>query len=83
MKDTASELRADIARHQLRYYRLAPYVGLHPTRLGEHLSGRRPLYPELIERIRRAIERELASREREAAASTPRAGRVSGTDERP
>jgi len=53
--DPAAELRAELARHQVAIYRLAPIVGLHPSHLGQVLRGRRPLSPELARRIRRAL----------------------------
>jgi hypothetical protein len=53
--DTAADLRAEMARRQVAIYRLAPAVGLHPSHLGQVLSGRRPLTPELAERIERAL----------------------------
>ena len=53
--DPAAELRAEMARRQLRIYDVAPRVGLHPSHLGQVLRGRRPLSPELAERIRQAI----------------------------
>jgi plasmid maintenance system antidote protein VapI len=61
--DSASDLRAEIARRQLVIYELAPRVGLHPAHLGQVLRGRRPLTAELEARIRAALaqtdEREL------------------------
>jgi hypothetical protein len=55
LTDPAAELRAELARRQVVIYRLAPIVGLHPSHLGQVLSGRRPLSPELADRIRRAL----------------------------
>ena len=55
LDDSAAELRAEIARRQVAIYRLAPTAGLHPSHLGQVLSGRRPLSPELADRIRCAL----------------------------
>jgi plasmid maintenance system antidote protein VapI len=55
LTDPAAELRAELARRQVAIYRLAPIVGLHPSHLGQVLSGRRPLSPELADRIRCAL----------------------------
>ena len=51
----AGDLRAEVARHMVPIYRLAPRVGLHPAHLGQVLRGRRPLSPELEARIRTAL----------------------------
>jgi DNA-binding transcriptional regulator YdaS (Cro superfamily) len=53
--DPAADLRAEVARRQVPLYRLAPLVGLHPSHLGQVLRGRRPLTPELAQRIERAL----------------------------
>jgi len=53
--DLAADLRAEVARHQVPIYRLAPLVGLHPSHLGQVLRGRRPLPSELADRIRGAL----------------------------
>ena len=63
--DSASELRAEIARRQVVIYELAPKVGLHPAHLGQVLRGRRPLTAELEARIRAALA-ETDEREPEA-----------------
>ena len=52
---SAGDLRAEVARHMVPIYRLAPRVGLHPAHLGQVLRGRRPLSPELETRIRAAL----------------------------
>jgi plasmid maintenance system antidote protein VapI len=52
---SAADLRAEIARHMVPIYRLAPLVGLHPAHLGPILRGRRALSPELAARIQAAI----------------------------
>ncbi len=54
--DRAAELRAEVARQMVPVYVLASRVGLHPAHLGQVLRGRRPLPPELAERISRALQ---------------------------
>jgi DNA-binding transcriptional regulator YdaS (Cro superfamily) len=54
--ESAADLRAGIARQMVPLYQLAPRVGLHPAHLGQVLRGKRPLSPELAERIRRALD---------------------------
>jgi DNA-binding transcriptional regulator YdaS (Cro superfamily) len=61
--DSASELRAEIARRMVPIYRLAPRVGLHPAHLGQVLRGRRSLSPELATRIRAAISEAAQDRQ--------------------
>jgi hypothetical protein len=56
--DRAAELRAEMARHMVPIYRIASRVGLHPAHLGQALRGRRPLSPEMAERIERALQEE-------------------------
>ncbi len=51
----AADIRAEIARHRVRLYELAPAIGVHPTRLGRMLNGRRPLPEEIARRIMRAL----------------------------
>ncbi len=58
--DRAAELRAEVARQMVPVYVLASRVGLHPAHLGQVLRGRRPLPPELAERISRALHSEGA-----------------------
>lgn len=53
--DLAAELRAEVARQMVPVYVLASRVGLHPAHLGQVLRGRRPLPPELAQRISRAL----------------------------
>ncbi len=53
--DRAAELRAEVARQMVPVYVLASRVGLHPAHLGQVLRGRRPLPPELAERIAREL----------------------------
>jgi len=59
--DPAADLRAEIARHRIAIYHLAAIVGLHPSHLGQVLSGRRPLSPELAARIQNALCKEADS----------------------
>jgi DNA-binding transcriptional regulator YdaS (Cro superfamily) len=54
----AADLRAEMARRQVEIYRLSARIGLHPSHLGQVLRGRRPLPPDLAERIERAIREE-------------------------
>ena len=53
--EVVTELRAELARQMVPVYVLASRVGLHPAHLGQVLRGRRPLPPELAERIARAL----------------------------
>jgi hypothetical protein len=53
---TPADFRALIAFYDLKLYRLAPGVGLHPTRLSLVLHGRAPLHRDLAERLLRAIQ---------------------------
>ena len=55
---SAADLRALIGYHQLKIYRLAPLVDLHPSRLSLVLNGRVPLPRDLAERLVRVIEAE-------------------------
>ena len=57
MPTTAAELRAEIARLQVRKYKLAGMVGIRPSLLGPMLNGRIPLPPEVAERVEHALER--------------------------
>ncbi len=66
--ESAGDLRAEIARQMVPLYRLAPQVGLHPTHLGQVLRGRRPLSPELADRIRRALSEDAHGRQHAAVA---------------
>ena len=56
---SAADLRALLARHEIRRYEIAPAVGLDPAKLGRLLNGREPLTPQLAQRIAAAIDREL------------------------
>ncbi len=53
---TAADLRAAIARTQVKLFRLAALVDCHPVTLGKILRGRKLLRPELAERILRALQ---------------------------
>ena len=44
---SAADLRALLARHEIRGYQIAPAVGLDPAKLGRLLNGREPLTPQL------------------------------------
>jgi plasmid maintenance system antidote protein VapI len=48
---SATDLRAEVARRQIRRYELAAKVGVHPGRLGQMLNGKQPLPTELAERL--------------------------------
>jgi plasmid maintenance system antidote protein VapI len=56
--ETRDELRFEIVRRDVRLYRLAARLDVHPSRLGRILRGREPLSEALAERIRQAIEAE-------------------------
>lgn len=58
---TAADIRAELARRRLKLYRIAPRIGLHPNNLSLVLQERRPLSPDLAERIMRAILEEPRS----------------------
>lgn len=53
----AADLRAAIARRQIRLYVLAAEVGVHPGRLGMMLGGRLTLPAALARRVSAAIEK--------------------------
>ena len=55
MAATAAELRAEIARMQVRKYQLAGLVGIHPSVLGPMLNERILLPAEVADRIERAL----------------------------
>jgi hypothetical protein len=59
--ETPAGFRAAIAYHNIRVYELAAAVGMHPGRLSLVLHGRAPLYPDVAERLRAAIERAAAA----------------------
>jgi hypothetical protein len=58
---TAADIRAELARHRLKLYLIAPRVGLHPNNLSLVLQERRPLSPHLAVRLMRAIAEETRS----------------------
>ena len=57
---TSAEFRAVIAYHDLKLYRLAADIELHPARLSLALHGRAPLHADLVERLWRAIQEAAA-----------------------
>jgi plasmid maintenance system antidote protein VapI len=57
---TDAEFRAVIAYHDLKLYRLAADIGLHPARLSLALHGRAPLHRDLADRLWRAIQEAAA-----------------------
>lgn len=50
-----ADLRADVARHQLLLYELAPRLRMNPQRLGALLSERIPMRSEVAAKIADAI----------------------------
>jgi plasmid maintenance system antidote protein VapI len=58
---TAADIRAELARRRLRAFVIAAKVGVHPNNLSGILHERRPLSPELAERIMRAITAEAGA----------------------
>jgi plasmid maintenance system antidote protein VapI len=60
---TPGEIRAELARRQIRVYELAPVVKIHPGRLGAMLSERLPMRPEVATRVAEAL-RSMPPRER-------------------
>ncbi len=54
-KTTAADLRGDIAKANVRVYKVAALVDLHPSRLSEILHGHVPLSVDLAQRIREAV----------------------------
>jgi plasmid maintenance system antidote protein VapI len=56
--ETLDELRFEILRRDVRLYRLAARLDVHPSRLGRMLRGREPLSESLAARIREQIEAE-------------------------
>jgi len=57
-----ADLRADLARHQIHIYVVAPAVGLHPRRLGRMLSGAEPMRADVARSLERAITATLRDR---------------------
>ena len=53
---TAAQLRSGIAQRQVRLYKLAAHVGLHPGRLGMMLNESIPMPQEIADRIQQALE---------------------------
>jgi hypothetical protein len=64
LAELAGDLRAKVARAQLRLYEVAAFVPMSPPRLSGYLGGVRPLTPELAARIDRAIDAALTARTR-------------------
>jgi predicted urease superfamily metal-dependent hydrolase len=62
---TAADLRALVARRQVRLFEIGYLVGLHPAKIGLLLNEHRPLPAELAQRLQAAIEA-AATRRREA-----------------
>jgi plasmid maintenance system antidote protein VapI len=58
MIPTPADLRAEIARRQIRLYEFAPRVGLDPAHIGKALRGRAPMSPELALKIQQALDSE-------------------------
>jgi plasmid maintenance system antidote protein VapI len=52
---TAGDIRAELARHRIPFYKLAAAISMHPVRLSAVLNERRPLSPDLAARIAEAI----------------------------
>jgi plasmid maintenance system antidote protein VapI len=57
----AADLRAAVARYNLKLYLLGARVGVHPSRLSLVVNGRAPLTPELARRLAEAISEEMGS----------------------
>jgi hypothetical protein len=55
---SAADLRAAIARAQVKVFLVAARVGIHPVSLSRRLHGRIPLEQDLARRILAAIEAE-------------------------
>jgi hypothetical protein len=58
----AAEARAAIAFHNVKTYRVAYHLGLHPASLSLLLNEHRPMPDGLLERIKSAIRAEVESR---------------------
>jgi plasmid maintenance system antidote protein VapI len=57
----ADDLRAEVARRDVKGYRIAVHLQCHPSKVSLLLHGKLPLTPEIAEAIRNAIEREAES----------------------
>jgi hypothetical protein len=55
MRNSAEELRAEIARRRVYLYELGAALGMHPGRLGAMLNEKLPLRPDLAERVGEAL----------------------------
>jgi len=52
---TPSDLRAEVARQQIRIYELAVLIGLHPGRLGSMLRESLPMPVEVAQRLTKVL----------------------------
>ena len=52
---TPEDLRAEIARRQVRLYQLAGQIGVHPGRLGQMLNERLPMTDDVAARVEQAL----------------------------
>ena len=52
---TINDIRAELARHDMRVYELAARIRMHPRLLGRVLRGRVPLTCDLVARITTAL----------------------------
>jgi len=56
-----ADLRALLARHDVKIYRVAARLNAHPSTLSLWLHGKKPLTPDLAARIAAAIADEARS----------------------
>jgi plasmid maintenance system antidote protein VapI len=56
--ETRDSIRFEILRRDVKLYRLAARLDVHPSRLGRILRGREPMTEDLAARLRTAIEAE-------------------------
>ncbi len=52
---TAADIRAELARAQVRWYRLAGIVGVAPSPLGRMLRGKDPMPETVAAKIKQAL----------------------------
>ena len=50
-KNSAAELRAELARYRIAKFKVAAWAGIHPVRLGLFLNERLPLTPEIASKF--------------------------------
>jgi plasmid maintenance system antidote protein VapI len=50
------DLRAEIARRQVRLYQLASQIGVHPGRLGQMLNERISMPSDVADRVAQALK---------------------------